>query len=137
MNAILTLFRRLFAAFALLCFATGTSAQVSQPTQAPSAAAAANQAESTNPTPVQSADGEPMTDVQFPNTPIPVILLEYEFLTGKRVIRDTSIQDKNLIIQTSGKMTYPEAAEFIEKSFLLNGYAILPTENEDQLKIIA
>lgn len=137
MNAILTLFRRLFAAFALLCFATGTSAQVSQPTQAPSAAAAANQAESTNPTSVQSADGEPMTDVQFPNTPIPVILLEYEFLTGKRVIRDTSIQDKNLIIQTSGKMTYPEAAEFIEKSFLLNGYAILPTENEDQLKIIA
>ena len=137
MNAILTLFRRLFAAFALLCFATGTSAQVSQPTQAPSAAAAANQAESTNPTPVRSADGEPMTDVQFPNTPIPVILLEYEFLTGKRVIRDTSIQDKNLIIQTSGKMTYPEAAEFIEKSFLLNGYAILPTENEDQLKIIA
>ncbi len=80
---------------------------------------------------------EAMTDVQFPNTPIPVILLEYERLTGKRVIRDTSIQDKTLIIQTSGKMTYSEAAEFIEKSFLLNGYAILPTEKPDQMKIIA
>ena len=81
--------------------------------------------------------GEPMTDVQFPNTPIPVILLEYERLTGKRVIRDTSVQDKNLIIQTSGKMSYAEAAEFIEKSFLLNGYALLPTEKPDQMKIIA
>lgn len=85
-----------------------------------------------------TADGsEPMTDVQFPNTPIPVILLEYERLTGKRVIRDTSVQDKNLIIQTSGKMTYAEAAEFIERSFLLNGYALLPTDKADQMKIIA
>lgn len=85
-----------------------------------------------------SADGGvPMTDVQFPNTPIPQILLEYERLTGKRVIRDTSVQDKNLIIQTSGKMTYPEAAEFIEKSFLLNGYALLETDKPDQMKIIA
>ncbi len=87
--------------------------------------------------PTPSENGEPMTDVQFPNTPIPVILLEYERLTGKRVIRDTNVQDKNLIIQTSGKMTYAEAAEFIEKSFLLNGYALLPTEKPDQMKIIA
>lgn len=91
-----------------------------------------------NPEVEPSAPGsEPMTDVQFPNTPIPVILLEYERLTGKRVIRDTSVQDKNLIIQTSGKMTYAEAAEFIEKSFLLNGYALLPTDKPDQMKIIA
>lgn len=91
------------------------------------------------PTPrLGSADGsEAMTDVQFPNTPIPVILLEYERLTGKRVIRDTTVQDKNLIIQTSGKMTYADAAEFIEKSFLLNGYALLPTDKPDQMKIIA
>jgi general secretion pathway protein D len=129
-----------FAGLALLCLAAPADAQVSPPIQAPSAAAAAaanNQANAANPAPAALEDGEPMTNVQFPNTPIPVILLEYERLTGKRVIRDTSIQDKNLIIQTSGKMTYLEAAEFIEKSFLLNGYAILPTEQPDQLKIIA
>jgi general secretion pathway protein D len=144
MNATLTLLRRSLATLALLCFVAGATAQVSAPVQPPSAAAAAaaaaaaeNQTTAANPVIPGNTDGEPMTDVQFPNTPIPVILLEYERLTGKRVIRDTSIQDKNLIIQTSGKMTYPEAAEFIEKSFLLNGYAILPTENEDQLKIIA
>jgi type II secretion system protein D len=142
MNATLTLLRRSLAALILFCFVAGATAQVSAPVQPPSAAAAAaaaadNPVDAANPVIPNNTDGEPMTDVQFPNTPIPVILLEYERLTGKRVIRDTSIQDKNLIIQTSGKMTYPEAAEFIEKSFLLNGYAILPTENEDQLKIIA
>jgi type II secretion system protein D len=142
MNATLTLLRRSLAALALLCFVAGATAQVSAPVQPPSAAAAAaaaadNPVDAANPLIPNNTGDEPMTDVQFPNTPIPVILLEYERLTGKRVIRDTSIQDKNLIIQTSGKMTYPEAAEFIEKSFLLNGYAILPTENEDQLKIIA
>ncbi|MDF1824042.1 MAG: secretin N-terminal domain-containing protein [Verrucomicrobiales bacterium] len=85
-----------------------------------------------------SAPGnEPMTDVQFPNTPVPIILLEYERLTGKRVIRDSSIQDQSLSIQTSGKMTYSDAAEFIEKSFLLNGYAILSTEKEDEIKIVS
>lgn len=83
------------------------------------------------------AGSDPMTDVQFPNSPVPIILLEYERLTGKRVIRDSSIQDQSLSIQTSGKMTYAEAAAFIEKSFLLNGYAILPTEKEDELKIIS
>lgn len=143
MNATLTLLRRTLAALILFCFVAGATAQVSAPVQPPSAAAAAaaaaadNPVDAANPVIPGNTDGEPMTDVQFPNTPIPVILLEYERLTGKRVIRDTSIQDKNLIIQTSGKMTYPEAAEFIEKSFLLNGYAILPTEKEDQLKIIA
>jgi len=79
----------------------------------------------------------PMVDVQLPNTAIPVILLEYERFTGKRVIRDASIQDKTLSVLTSGKMTYAEAAEFIEKSLLLNGYAIVPTEDPAQVKIIA
>lgn len=79
----------------------------------------------------------PTVDVQLPNTPIPVILLEYERFTGKRVIRDASIQDKTLSVLTSGKLTYEEAAEFIEKSLLLNGYAIVPTEDPTQVKIIA
>lgn len=83
-------------------------------------------------------NGAPLTtDVQFPNIPIPQILLEYERWTGKKVIRDSNIQDKTLSIITSGKLTYAEAADFVEKSFLLNGYAIIPTENPTQLKIIA
>ncbi|MAS92689.1 MAG: hypothetical protein CMO55_05775 [Verrucomicrobiales bacterium] len=82
-----------------------------------------------------SADG--MVTVQFPNTPIPIILLAYEEWTGKTVIRDTSIQDKSMIVQTSKEMTKEEAARFIEESFLLNGYAFVPTEKPEQLKLIA
>lgn len=78
-----------------------------------------------------------MTNVQFPNTPIPFILLEYERLTGKRVIRDSNIQDKSLSIQTSGKMSYADAARFIEESLILNGYAILETNVPNQVKIVA
>lgn len=94
------------------------------------------------PEPATAADGaEPapdgMVDVQFPNTPIPTILTFYEDITGTRVIRDIAVQDKNLSVQTSGRMTKAEAADFIEKSLLLNGYAILPTEKPDQRKIIA
>lgn len=81
--------------------------------------------------------GTPLTDVQFPNTSLPVILLEYERLTGRKVIRDPSIQDRTLSIQTSGKLTYDQAAEFIEKSMLLNGYAIIPTNTLNQYKIVA
>ncbi len=77
------------------------------------------------------------TTVQFPNNPIPVILLEYERLTNKRIIRDVSIQDKRISIQTSGPLTRQEAAEFIEQSLLLNGYAFVPTEDPNVLKIIA
>lgn len=99
-------------------------------------------AQDTAPAAAPAADGaEPapdgMVDVQFPNTPIPTILTFYEDITGTRVIRDIAVQDKNLSVQTSGRMTKAEAADFIEKSLLLNGYAILPTEKPDQRKIIA
>lgn len=80
---------------------------------------------------------QPMTNVQFPNTPVPVILLEYERLTGKRVIRDANIQDKTISIQTSGRMTYEDAARFIEESLILNGYAILETDVPNEMKIVA
>ncbi len=80
---------------------------------------------------------QPMTNVQFPNTPVPVILLEYERLTGKRVIRDANIQDKTISIQTSGKMSYEDAARFIEESLILNGYAILKTDVPNEMKIVA
>ncbi len=81
--------------------------------------------------------GQRYTDVQFPNTPIPIILLEYERITGKRIIRDSNIAENTLDIQTAGRMTYEEAATFIEKSLLLNGYAIIPTDTPNQSKIIA
>lgn len=85
----------------------------------------------------QAPASQPMTNVQFPNTPVPVILLEYERITGKRIIRDANIQDKTISIQTSGKMSYADAARFIEESLILNGYAILETGRPNEMKIVA
>lgn len=85
----------------------------------------------------QAPASQPMTNVQFPNTPVPVILLEYERLTGKRIIRDANIQDKTISIQTSGRMSYADAARFIEESLILNGYAILETGRPNEMKIVA
>ncbi|MCB1066518.1 MAG: hypothetical protein KDN20_26825, partial [Verrucomicrobiae bacterium] len=76
--------------------------------------------------------------LQFPNAPInQVILVEYERLTGKKVIRDSAIQGATLSIETSGKLSREEAADFIEKSLLLNGFALVPGGSENVLKIIA
>lgn len=84
----------------------------------------------------EAGEGD-LVEVQFPNSAIPVILLAYEDYTGKNVIRDVAVNDRTLTIQTSGEMTRAKAAEFIEKSFLLNGYALVPTSEPDQMKLIA
>jgi len=118
-NPFSTAFRSAAAALCLLC--AWPLAVSAQPSPAPT-----NQEGETS-----------LTEVQFPNTPIPVILLAYERFTGKRVVRDAAIQDQTLSIITSGELTYADAATFIERSFLLNGYAILPTEVPDEVKIVA
>ncbi|MEO0378610.1 MAG: secretin N-terminal domain-containing protein, partial [Cyanobacteria bacterium P01_A01_bin.17] len=68
--------------------------------------------------------------------PIPLILNEYEELTGKRIVRDNAVLGGSLSIETTRKLTRKEAARFIEQSFLLNGFAFIPA-GDDTLKIIA
>ena len=75
-------------------------------------------------------------DLQFPNTPLPEILLLYEQLTGKKIIRDINVEGASMTIETTGKMPKAEAIEFIEKSLLLNGYAFVPS-GERMLKMLA
>ncbi len=84
-----------------------------------------------------AADEEGIS-IQFPNADInTAILTEYERLTGRKVIRDNAIIGATISIETSGELPRARAAEFIEKTLLLNGYALLPTEDEDVYKIIA
>ncbi|MEM7013593.1 MAG: secretin N-terminal domain-containing protein [Verrucomicrobiota bacterium] len=73
--------------------------------------------------------------INFPNMPIPVILNEYERLTGKRVIRDASVLGASLNLETTHPLTKEEAARFLEKSLLLNGFALLPS-GPDDVKIV-
>jgi len=74
--------------------------------------------------------------VSFPNFSVAEILNIYEQWTGKRIIRDVSILGAEISIETSHKLTKDEAAVFVEKTLLLNGYALVPS-GEDTLKIIA
>lgn len=88
-------------------------------------------------TAAEAAD-DPGVSIQFPNADINTLILpEYERLTGRKVIRDNAILGATISIETSGRLPRAQAAEFIEKTLLLNGYALLPTEDEDVYKIIA
>jgi type II secretion system protein D len=84
-----------------------------------------------------SADGEERDiTVSFPNFSVAEILNIYEQWTGKRIIRDVSILGAEISIETTHQLTRKEAAQFVEKTLLLNGYALVPS-GEDTLKIIA
>lgn len=74
--------------------------------------------------------------ISFPNMPLPVILGEYEQLTGFRIVKDNAVLGASLSIETQQELTPNEAAEFIEKSLLLNGYALIPN-GKNILKIVA
>ena len=54
------------------------------------------------------------------------ILLEYEKLTGKKIVRDINVESVSFTIETTGQLPKSQAIEYIEKSLLLNGYAFVP-----------
>ncbi len=87
----------------------------SLPQQAPSAPAQEE----------QPGDQE-MVDIQWVNFPMPQILLEYERLTGMKIVRDINAESASMTIETTGELPKDKAIEFIEKSLLLNGYAFIP-----------
>ena len=83
-----------------------------------------------------TTDDDGMVELQFPNTPLPEILLLYEQLTGKKIIRDTNAEAATITIETTGKMSKEDAIEFMEKTLLLNGYAFVAS-GEKMLKLLA
>ncbi len=97
-------------------------------------------AQSTPPVPVGSPFVKPITQdmvgVQFPNSPISEVLERYQELTGKRTIRDPRLENATVNIETSGKLPVEEAIEFMEKSLLLAGFAIVPS-GENMVKVLA
>lgn len=95
-----------------------------------------------NPTATPPPNAEPevigddeLIDLQFPNVPMPQILLLYEELTGKKIIRDINVEAVTFTIETTGKLPKKKAIEYIERSLLLNGYGFLPA-GEDFVKFI-
>lgn len=64
--------------------------------------------------------------LQLPNAQIDTILLQYEMLTGKRVLKGPNLAGPpvHLVIRTP--VATVEATRLIEAALLLNGYALVP-----------
>lgn len=84
----------------------------------------------------QDDEAEELVEINYANMPLNQIALQYGILTDQNVIQDSSLQSAELTIQTTKPLPLVEAARFIEKSLLLNGYALIPS-GPDSVKIVA
>lgn len=72
--------------------------------------------------------------VQYPNSDVADVLRFYETLTGKKMVMDNFVQGKvNIFIQK--KIPREEAIQIIEMSLLMNGFSLVPADN-DVVKVI-
>ena len=69
-------------------------------------------------------------DIQFPRTSVFEVLSEYETLTGKKMIRDSNLAGPELSIMVKEPVSRQEAIKLIESSLLLNGYSIVPVDDQ-------
>lgn len=81
-----------------------------------------------SPLQAQKPATENNVDLLFPNTSINEVLSSYELLTGKRTIRDSKLGGDDLYIVAKG-VPKSAAIRMIEAAFLLNGYTIVPVDN--------
>ena len=77
----------------------------------------------------QPASGDNVS-VTFPHTSVIDVLNYYESLTGKRLIRDSNLAGPELSIMVSQPVPKQEAIKLIESSLLLNGYSIVPVDDQ-------
>ena len=66
----------------------------------------------------------------FPHTSVSEVLVTYEKLTGKRIIRDSNLQGPELSILVTDPVSQQDAISLIESSLLLNGYTLVPVDNK-------
>lgn len=76
-----------------------------------------------------------MVTLNYPDTPVPAILLLYEQFSGKRLIKDASLAGANISLNVAESVTKREALSIIEATLLLNNFALIPS-GEGQLKVI-
>ncbi|MFA7344551.1 MAG: secretin N-terminal domain-containing protein [Terrimicrobiaceae bacterium] len=82
------------------------------------------------PVPQQGAASGDSVNMQFPRTSVFDVLNYYESLTGKRLIRDSNLAGPELSIMVSQPVSRQEAIKLIESSLLLNGYSIVPVDDQ-------
>ncbi len=70
-----------------------------------------------------------MVQLQYPNSDVADVLRLYETLTGKTLIMDNFVQGK-VNIFVAKPIPREEAIKIIEINLLLNGYSLVPSDNE-------
>ncbi len=82
-----------------------------------------------------TADGTP-PEIQYPATPLRFILQDYETVSGKMIVKDNQALDLQISIETVHEVaTNEEWLDFIERSLLINGIALIPA-GENILKAV-
>ena len=78
---------------------------------------------------------EEKISVNFPDTTLSQILLNYERLSGKRLIKDINLAGQTMSIVVAEPVPKREAIRIIEATLLLNNFALVPF-GENQIKVI-
>ncbi|MCE9588697.1 MAG: hypothetical protein K8R57_10335 [Verrucomicrobia bacterium] len=79
---------------------------------------------------LSTPSAEEGVSIQFPHTSVAEVLMTYEKLTGKRLIRDSNLAGPELSIMVADLIPRQEAISLIESSLLLNGYTIVPVDDK-------
>jgi len=86
-------------------------------------------------TQAQDVGGDNDMVIQYIDMPLSEVIRDFELYSGKRVIRDAAIMASTVNIETSTPMPITEGLVFVEKSLLLNGFALVPA-GKNTLKLI-
>lgn len=103
------------------------------PQQASPAIPVAPQQPATTPQQVSAAPTPAVGDsvnITFPRTSVFEVLSFYETLTGKRLIRDSNLAGPEISIMVNQPVSRQDAIKLIESSLLLNGYSIVPVDDQ-------
>lgn len=113
----------------LLLAALAVAQEPAPPASVPTAVAPQATPFPAPPTP-PAAPGNDSVKLDFPRTSIFEVLNTYEGLTGKRLIRDSNLAGPELAITAPQPVTRREAIQMIETSLLLNGYTLIPVDEQ-------
>jgi general secretion pathway protein D len=99
----------------------------------------AAKAQRTDPTPARPPGGdETLSSFQAINASIDTVLMQYEQLTGKVLIKDSNLSANALPITISVPQPVPksELVRLIEASLLLNNIVLVPAQEPNTVKVI-
>jgi type II secretion system protein D len=74
--------------------------------------------------------GSDLVTIQLPNNSVQEVISMYEALTGKRILRDANLGGPNLSILVPGTIPRKDAIALIESSLLLNGFSLVPLDDQ-------